>query len=155
MAHPDAPTPQMSLGVDLGVVADPDDIGRIVANLVDNAVRHGLPSTTAPVRVSTTATEREAIVEVADRGPGIAASDLERIFEPFHRVHSDATAPDGNGLGLAISRGLARRNGARLTVISDLGTGATSALPSPDSVDGPGRPRQLGLTAAVRRARRP
>ena len=70
LAHPDAPAPQVTLGVDLGVVADPDDIGRIVANLVDNAVRHGLPSTAAPVRVSTAATEREeAIVEVADDGP--------------------------------------------------------------------------------------
>ncbi|HEY7969606.1 MAG TPA: HAMP domain-containing sensor histidine kinase [Candidatus Limnocylindrales bacterium] len=131
VAHPDAPAPQVTLGVDLGVVADPDDIGRIVANLVDNAVRHGQPSTRAPVRVSTTATEREAIVEVADRGPGIAASDLERIFEPFHRVHSDATAPDGTGLGLAISRGLASRNGARLTVISDPGAGATFRLAVP------------------------
>ena len=133
------PRLRLTLGVDLGVVADPDDIGRIVANLVDNAVRHGLPSTAAPVRVSTTATEREAVVEVADRGPGIATSDLERIFEPFHRVHSDATAPDGSGLGLAISRGLASRNGARLTVISDPGAGATFRLAFPDSAEVPWR----------------
>jgi len=131
VAHPDSLAPQLTLGVDLGIVADPDDIGRIVANLVDNAVRHGLPSTATPVRVSTTATEREAVVEVADRGPGIAAADLERIFEPFHRVRSDATAPDGSGLGLAISRGLASRNGARLTVVSDPGAGATFRLAFP------------------------
>jgi two-component system, OmpR family, sensor kinase len=130
-AHPDAPAAQVTLGVDLGVVADPDDIGRIVANLVDNAVRHGQPSSAAPVRVSTTATDHEAILEVADRGPGIAASDLERIFEPFHRVRSDATAPDGTGLGLAISRGLATRNGGRLTVSSGPGAGATFRLALP------------------------
>ena len=131
VAHPDVPSPQVSLGLDLGVVADPDDIGRIVANLVDNAVRYGQATVQAPIRISTSASDREAYVDVTDRGPGIAASELERIFEPFHRLRSDSSAPDGNGLGLAISRGLASRNGARLTVVSGPGAGATFRLALP------------------------
>lgn len=131
LAHAEHPRPQLALAEDLRVLADPDEIGRVVANLLDNAYRYGGPTSGAVVRVSTRSGEREAIVEVSDTGPGIAAADLDRIFEPFHRVRSDAGAPDGNGLGLAIGRGLAERNGGRLTVVSQPGAGATFRLSLP------------------------
>jgi signal transduction histidine kinase len=128
--HPDASRPRLDLAEDIRVLADSAEIGRIVTNLLDNAVRYGGASTMA-ARVTTRATERDVVVEVEDAGVGIAGDDLERIFEPFHRVRSDRGAPPGNGLGLAIGRELAERNGGRLTASSRLGAGATFRLTLP------------------------
>ena len=119
----------VSLAPDLEVEADDEEIRRIVSNLVDNAMRHGRGH--GPVRVQTRLIDGQAAVEVADSGPGIPAADLDRIFEPFYRVRSDADAPAGNGLGLAIAADLAARNGGRLTVDSHPGEGATFRLQLP------------------------
>jgi len=129
--HPDLPRARLSLGADLRVSADPAEIGRIVENLLDNAVRYGGGPIARPAWISTKSVDREAVVEVRDEGPGIAAADLERIFEPFHRVHSEADTPDGSGLGLAIARSLAERNGGRLTATSRPGSGSTFLLSLP------------------------
>lgn len=120
---------QLSLTPDLRAEADPQEVLRIVDNLVSNAVLHG--GRGAKVRVSVRAMEREAVVEVADDGPGIITPDLERIFEPFYRASSDANAPAGTGLGLPIAASLARRNGGRLAVESRLGQGSTFRLTLP------------------------
>ncbi|MEO8571027.1 MAG: HAMP domain-containing sensor histidine kinase [Chloroflexota bacterium] len=128
-AHPETPRPQLTLATDLVVSADPDEVRRIVLNLLDNAVRYG--GREAHLRVSTRRTDGEEIVDVSDAGPGIAEADLERIFDPFYRVRADAGTPDGSGLGLAIARSLAERNGGRLTVISQVGSGATFRLALP------------------------
>jgi signal transduction histidine kinase len=129
VAHPELPRARPTLTADLPVTADPDEIGRIVANLVDNAYRYGSPAS-AP-RIATRLIERDVIVEVSDDGPGIAAADLDRVFEPFARLHADADTPEGSGLGLAIARSLAHRNGGRLTVTSRPGEGATFRLALP------------------------
>ena len=121
--------PRLILAPDLVVAAEADEIRRIVINLVDNAVRYG--GRADQVRVATIATEREAVLEVQDSGPGIAAADQEQIFEPFYRVRADAGSPDGTGLGLAIARSLAERNGGRLTVSSLAGSGSTFRLVLP------------------------
>ena len=128
-ANPDTPRPKITLETDVPVSVDPDEIRRILLNLVDNAIRYGGPAGTA--RVVTRRTERDAIVEVHDNGPGIGEIDLERIFEPFFRLHADAASPDGSGLGLAIARSLAERNGGRLTVTSQVGAGATFRVTLP------------------------
>jgi signal transduction histidine kinase len=130
-AHPELPPTRMRLGPDIQVSADPSEIGRVVANLLDNAFRYGGATAAKPVRITTTAADGEATIEVADDGPGIATVDLERVFEPFHRVRSDAGSPSGSGLGLAIARGLAHRNGGRLTVASAPGAGSTFRLTLP------------------------
>jgi signal transduction histidine kinase len=80
------------------------------------------------LRVATSGNDREAVVAVVDDGPGIAAADLDRIFEPFYRVRADAASPEGTGLGLALARSLADRNGGRLTVESEPGAGSTFRL---------------------------
>ncbi|HYK95509.1 MAG TPA: HAMP domain-containing sensor histidine kinase [Candidatus Dormibacteraeota bacterium] len=128
-AHPTLPRPRTVLGADLPVAVDPDEVGRIVANLVANAYRHA--GATSPPRVRTRMVERDVIVEVVDSGPGIAAQNLERVFEPFWRLRADAGMQDGNGLGLTIARSLARRNGGRLSVTSRPGEGATFRLAVP------------------------
>lgn len=127
-AHSGLPPTRMALATDLRVSGDPTEISRIVGNLLDNAVRYGGGQGAAPVRVTTRVEDREVLVEVADDGPGIAAADLERIFEPFHRLHPEAGSPEGSGLGLAIARSLAERNGGRVTATSQPGAGATFRL---------------------------
>ena len=121
--------PNLVLAPDLVVSAEADEIRRIVINLLENAVHYG--GRPDRVSVATLGTERDAILEVQDSGPGIAAADQEQIFEPFYRVRADAGSPDGSGLGLAIARSLAERNGGRLTVASLAGSGSTFRLVLP------------------------
>jgi signal transduction histidine kinase len=127
VAHPELPGARPTLTADLPVTGDPSEVKRIVANLLDNAYRHA-GSAAGPPRIATRPIERDAVVEISDDGPGIAAADLDRIFEPFARLHADADSPEGSGLGLAIARSLAQRNGGRLTVTSRPGEGATFRL---------------------------
>jgi signal transduction histidine kinase len=130
LAHPELSGVRVTLEPDLTVTADPDAISRIIANLLDNAFRYGA-SAASPPRIATRLVERDAVVEISDDGPGIAAADLDRVFEPFSRLRADAGTPDGSGLGLAIARSLAHRNGGRLTVASRPGQGATFRLSLP------------------------
>ena len=130
-AHPDLPQTRMALGADLQVLADPTEIGRIVSNLLDNALRYSGGPSAVPARITTKAVDREAVVEVSDDGPGISAADLERIFEPFYRVHADVGTPEGSGLGLAIALSLAQRNAGRLSATSQPGSGSTFRLSLP------------------------
>ncbi|HET7181847.1 MAG TPA: HAMP domain-containing sensor histidine kinase [Candidatus Limnocylindrales bacterium] len=130
-AHPELPRARLSLAADVRVSADPAEIGRIVENLLDNAIRYGSAATAEAPRITTTGVDRLAVLQVIDQGPGIAAADLEQIFEPFRRVHAEAGAPEGSGLGLAIARSLAERNGGRLTATSSPGSGATFQLSLP------------------------
>ena len=126
LARPDAAKARLDLTPDLLVAADPEGIRRIVANLLDNATRYG--GAGVRVRVSTSGSERDALLDVSDDGPGIAAADVERIFEPFYRVRADAAGPHGTGLGLALARSLAERDGGRLTVESKPGAGSRFRL---------------------------
>lgn len=117
-----------TFGADLPMAADPEEIGRIVRNLIDNAFRHGGPG--VHVTVATRAGDREVVLQVADDGPGIAAADIDQIFEPFYRVGAHPGS-DGSGLGLAIAADLAARNGGRLTVTSIPGSGSAFRLVLP------------------------
>jgi len=119
---------ELSLEQDLLVLADEDALGRIAANLIDNAWRY---SGAKVVAVRTSGTDRFAVLEVVDHGPGIAEADRERIFEPFHRVRADHDAPSGSGLGLAIASSLARGLGGRIGVDSRPGTGSTFRVELP------------------------
>ncbi len=131
--HPGIPSMRMSFAPDLRVSADPSEIGRIVSNLLDNAVRYGAGPGSSSVAITTRAVDGHAVVEISDDGPGLSADDLERIFEPFYRVHPEVTSAPGSGLGLPIARSLAEGNGGRLTVTSRPGSGATFRLSLPRS----------------------
>jgi len=85
------------------VQADAALIASAVDNIVRNALRHTPDHTTVTVKLS--ATDREALINVRDHGPGVPLSELERIFSPFHRVERERTRETGGvGLGLAIAR---------------------------------------------------
>jgi signal transduction histidine kinase len=91
----------------------------LVRNLVDNAVRYTPSGGTVQVRCDCTA--GEAVLEVDDTGPGIAAADRERVFDRFYRR---ATAQEGGtGLGLAIVKAIAERHGARVELGEAAGGG--------------------------------
>jgi two-component system sensor histidine kinase KdpD len=109
------------------VQVDATQLQRVLANLIENAVKFS--PDTGVVNVRITATRKEAIVRVVDQGPGIPETDLERVFEPFYRRADDERA--GAGLGLAIARGFAEANSGRLWAESRPGQGATFALALP------------------------
>jgi two-component system sensor histidine kinase KdpD len=109
------------------VSVDPVQIQRVLANLIENALRFS--PAPAKVHVRITATRQEAIVRVVDQGPGLGEGELERVFEPFYRAGGDPHS--GAGLGLAIARGFAEANGGRVWAESRPGQGATFALALP------------------------
>ncbi len=109
---------------DLQVRCDPDDLTRILRNLIENAVRVTPQGHSVAVR----AVEAEDGVElqVEDHGPGIAAEHLAHLGERFFRVEGDRSRQSGGaGLGLAIVKGLVERAQGRMKIESDLGQGTT------------------------------
>ena len=98
----------------LSVAGEPDALARVVANLLDNAVRHARSQVSAAV-VEDGPDHRR--ITVTDDGPGIPAADRERVFDRFTRL-DDARARDagGSGLGLAIVQELVRRHGGTVTL---------------------------------------
>jgi signal transduction histidine kinase len=74
-------------------------------------------------------------VRIVDQGPGIRASELDRIFLPFYRSPSDGPAHQGSGLGLAIARGFVELGGGRITVESLPGQGTTFIVELPLAAD--------------------
>jgi K+-sensing histidine kinase KdpD len=110
------------------VHADLHQAERIVANLVENALRYSPPD--EPVRVQVRTTGSDVLVRVVDHGPGIPSGEADRIFEPFQRGSLRVPAR-GAGLGLAIARGFAEANGGRVWVESHEGQGATFVLALP------------------------
>ena len=85
------------------ILADPDRVRRILFNLVENAVRYG-----DAVEIFIEVAGDSVDIVVADRGPGMAPEQLEKVFEPFYRLeYSRSRSTGGAGLGLAICRELA------------------------------------------------
>ncbi|HVF20245.1 MAG TPA: ATP-binding protein [Mycobacteriales bacterium] len=114
----------------LEVSGDPAQLVTAVGNLLDNAIAYSATGT----RVTLSARRRDAEVEVAvtDEGIGIAADDLERIFERFYRADpARSRETGGTGLGLAIVKHIATNHGGRVGVWSVEGTGSTFTLHLP------------------------
>ena len=104
---------------------------QVLANLLVNAATHTPPGTT--VEISARADGKELVLEAADRGPGLPAKELERVFDLFHRA-PDAK-PGGTGLGLAIVKGFVTAQGGRVQAANRTGGGAvfTIRLPVPEA----------------------
>jgi signal transduction histidine kinase len=107
---------------EITVTADERRIRQVVFNLVSNAVKF----TPAGGRVDISARLDDGHLEVAvaDTGPGIAAEDLEKIFEEFEQT-AEGRHAEGTGLGLPLSRKLVELHGGRLWAESEVGRGST------------------------------
>jgi two-component system phosphate regulon sensor histidine kinase PhoR len=109
---------------------DRAQLGLLLSNLVDNALRHTPAKGTVCVRLD--AAESRAILQVADTGEGIPASELPRVFERFYRVDkARARQTGGTGLGLAIVRHVAEAHGGTVRADSELARGTTFTVTLP------------------------
>ena len=103
-------------------------IRRLVTNLVENALKYG-----ERARIRLRIDQDCAVAEVADDGPGVPDDELERVFEPFYRA-TNAAGKQGNGLGLAVCRSIARAHGGDVRLLrSERGFVAQLRIPLYDA----------------------
>ena len=128
------------------VAGDPDKVGRVLINLVDNAVKYSPDGGRVTVRIERAGSHVR--FAVADEGLGIPPAEQRRVFEKFYRLDPNMTrGVGGTGLGLYICRELVRRMDGRIWVESPgLGRGSTFVVELPCG---------LGALRAKRAAFRP
>ena len=99
-------------------------VRRAISNLIDNALRYS----STPVEIEARQEGGFAVIEVRDRGPGIPASEAERMKRPFTRLEAARSDAGGSGLGLAIVDRVARMHGGRLDLLPREGGGLVARL---------------------------
>jgi light-regulated signal transduction histidine kinase (bacteriophytochrome) len=116
------------------VVADEDQLGQVLRNLIANAIKFRGPEP-PHVHVSASPEGSAWLLSVRDNGIGIEPQFHERIFEPFERLHPRSEYP-GSGLGLSICMKIVERHGGRIRVESELGKGSAFvfSLPAASSI---------------------
>jgi two-component system, OmpR family, sensor histidine kinase SenX3 len=120
-------------GSAIRVLGDPDELRTAVSNILDNAIKYSGADVDVSVDLDTP-DEQRVVLRVRDRGVGIPAGDLKRIFKRFYRVPRRAASPytKGTGLGLFIVRAIARAHGGKVFAESageSRGTTVTLELP--------------------------
>ena len=113
----------------VAVTCDPVRIEQVLSNLVSNAIKYSPQG--GPVRVTVRRLEAGAEITVADRGLGIAAEELEHVFEPFRRSTATKDRIAGVGLGLFVCRRIVEAHHGRLEVASTPGDGSTFTVQLP------------------------
>jgi two-component system sensor histidine kinase KdpD len=108
------------------VQADPGLLERVLANLLENAIRHGGG---APVEVVARAGELSARIKVVDHGAGVPKAERERLFQPFQRARGGT--PQGAGLGLTVARGFTEAMDGVLIADGSDGGGLTMRIRLP------------------------
>lgn len=105
----------------------PVALRRAISNLVENAVKYA-----GAAEVTLTAEAGRIVVAVNDRGPGIAHSEREKVFEPFYRIEGSRNPDTGGvGLGLAVARSIAREQGGDIVLAARTGGGLSARLELP------------------------
>jgi signal transduction histidine kinase len=103
------------LGKDLRFRADAAAVEHVLFNLIDNAAKYGVSSKSNEVVLIAVAAGGRVEIKVCDQGSGVAEGDRQRIFRAFHKsAQAAAESRPGVGLGLALSRRLARQMGGEL-----------------------------------------
>ena len=121
------------------VFGDPEELARVIDNMVDNAVKYTPED--GSVTVSMTVADDEVSVDVTDTGIGISLTDQAHVFSAFHRsTNPNALSVPGTGLGLPIAQRIAESHGGELSLTSELGQGSTFrfTLPLRTPRDSPG-----------------
>src|SRR5207248_8908299 len=109
---------------------DPIQIGQVLHNLLDNALKYSPPATEVELRAAAQA--GRLVIEVADRGPGLPAGEEGRVFERFYRgPNQRESAVAGVGIGLSVCRGLVEAHGGALTARPRMGGGAVFRVTLP------------------------
>ncbi|HEX7758984.1 MAG TPA: ATP-binding protein [Caulobacteraceae bacterium] len=109
------------------VDGDPSALTRLFGNLVDNALKYGKSP-----QIQVFQADDHAVVEVADEGPGLPGSELERVFDPFYRSDPARTlTTDGVGLGLAVARSIARAHGGDIVLRAKAPSGLIARVSLP------------------------
>lgn len=116
------------------VDADPMQLDQVLTNILENAARFS-PARTE-IAISAARWHGSVQVRVADRGPGITASDRDRVFEEFYRADAGA-GRGGSGLGLAIARAIVHAHGGRIWAEGSLGGGAAIVFELPVAAEQP------------------
>jgi signal transduction histidine kinase len=130
---------QVEISIEPGLPAvrsNEDALSRVLANLVQNAVKYGGEAKWMAVRAASstkgTKGSREVQLHVEDRGPGIDATDLPHLFEPFYRGKlAVSNQVQGSGLGLNLAQRISGAVGARLTVETQPGRGSSFVVHLP------------------------
>ncbi len=118
------------------VIGDEARLRQVLGNLVANALQHTPADALVTVRVGTRGDD--AVLEVADQGPGMDQRDADRVFERFYRADSSRTrASGGAGLGLSIVDSLVRAHGGRVSVTTGPGAGCRFRVTLPRVLDAP------------------
>jgi two-component system osmolarity sensor histidine kinase EnvZ len=109
------------------------ELARALANLLTNADRYGRDPDSGRLELAVRLRKEpnEAVIEIADRGPGVAAARLEQLLRPFVRGDSSRTGVAGAGLGLAIVERVARLHGGRLKLSANAPCGLCASLRLP------------------------
>jgi signal transduction histidine kinase len=104
----------------------------------------------SPIEISVHVSSAEVLLDVLDRGPGVANDEREKVFEKFYRGSRAKLKDGGSGLGLTICRAVARAHGGRIAMRPRLGGGTSVefALPIVDAKAGPHGSRLRALEAA-------
>ncbi len=121
------------------VFGDAERIVTIISNLLENAIKYSPDG--GKIQCIVSATDREAHLQVIDHGVGIAHEDLPRLFNRFERIQNrQTTQVSGAGIGLYLSRELARQHGGDIRVKSEVGAGSTFTLALPLAIAEPEAP---------------
>lgn len=114
---------EVHVAPDTQIKTDPDHLGRIVINLVENAMKHAAGS---PIEVRANAENEQVTISIVDHGPGIPAAERAQIFDQFTQLEPPVTrSRGGTGLGLSIVRGLAQAMDGDVVIDDTPGGGAT------------------------------
>jgi len=116
------------------VLADADLLALALRQLIDNSLKYAPPGTPVTLRGSASGASLE--LRVSDRGPGIPASERERIFGKYYRREAARRQAPGSGMGLHIAREILRAHGGDLTSEDTLGGGAQFCMTIPRGGDG-------------------
>jgi two-component system osmolarity sensor histidine kinase EnvZ len=107
---------QVEIAAGIEVMGNATDLKRVINNLIENARRYGktADTDTAEIDLNARLAGEHAIIEIADRGPGIPEQEMERLLRPFTRMDIARGQGNGAGLGLAIVERVVKRHGGKL-----------------------------------------
>ena len=118
----------------LAVKADRQRLRQILVNLMSNAIKYNREGGAVVITCQAPSPDQVSLT-MADTGPGIPGSDLDRIFDPFERLGAEQTAIEGTGIGLPLARAFAEAMEGHLTAASIPGEGTTFTVTLPRAAD--------------------